>query len=82
MATVTKRKLTDGSYRVIVDGRDTQLRIAKGHSPRYREPQFWCIGHQRSADDTDVDWLAGDLTGLESALSMIRIIVSQSQPQQ
>jgi hypothetical protein len=42
---LTKRK-DDGSWRVVVNGRDTPVCIIKGRAPRYREPQMWfvCVG--------------------------------------
>lgn len=73
---VKAKKLEAGLYRVVVDGRDTSLVIAKGTPPKYRNPQFWEIG-RRVGDRTD--WLCGDQHGLDGALATIKAIMSASQ---
>lgn len=70
--TLTKRR--DGSaWRVVVDGLDAPIWIAKGEKPRYREPQEW---HVLGVDD---DFLF-TAHGLDQAMSRLSAIVTALTP--
>lgn len=68
---VSAVKIEAGLYRVVIDGRATDLLIGKGQPPKYGHPQLWEVG-RRVGDD--IRWIVGDQRGLANALDTIRTI--------
>lgn len=69
---LTTKKLTDGRYAVIVDGRETALVIERGEAPKYRQGQEWAIGVMRGGD---IRYLTYDQRGKALALETVARIL-------
>lgn len=65
----TTKKITEGEYAVLVDGRPTTLRILRGEPPKFGMRQEWMIA--KGEDDC----LTYDQTGKASALRTIQSIL-------
>lgn len=69
----TTKKISEGEYAVLVDGRPTSLRIVRGAAPKYRCRQEWMIAKGQD------DWLTYDQPGKSAALATIQSILDAAQ---
>lgn len=73
---IATTKISDGNYRVIIDGRTTNLIVGRGDPPKYREPQVWSIGEDKV---NHVEWLADEQRGKRGALHTIERIITAAK---
>jgi hypothetical protein len=70
---VKARKTSPGHYVVTVDGKDTELLIAKGEAPQYRMPQEWSVYVMRDGREI---YLFSDARSLSQAIDTVRVIMA------
>lgn len=75
---ITTKKISNGRYAVLADGKQTTIITERGNPPKYRNPQEWSIGVLRGEDD--IAWLTHDQIGLSGSVHTVSMLLNAGLP--